>query len=108
MDYNIIILFIALILTILILMSILLGCKFNYYNTNSSKIEKFTTEKKEENNEIMVSEFEKNFLADLSRGILTEDDIKNLILNNKLKEDNIMNLIKYASIKQNQLSVSSS
>lgn len=97
-DYNTILLFISLIFTILILMSILFGCKYNYNN----HIEKFT-DNIEEIKENPISTFEQNFLSDLSRGLLTESDIEKLIIDNKLKEENIMNIL--TNIKNNDIKI---
>ena len=100
-DYNTILLFISLIFTILILMSILFGCKYNYYY-NYNNIEKFT-DNIEEIKENPISTFEQNFLSDLSRGLLSESDIEKLIIDNKLKEENIMNILN--NVKNNDIKI---
>jgi len=107
MDINIL-LYVSMILTILILMSILFGCKFNYYyqkehftndnkeNKDNKPKEEIKEEIKEEDNkEFKLSKEEKEYLTNISLGILNADAIKELIKNGKLTELNIDNIIKY-------------
>lgn len=101
MDINIL-LYVSMILTILILMSILFGCKFNYYyqkehftNDNKPKEEIKQEIKEDDNKEFKLSKEEKEYLTNISLGILNADAIKELIKNGKLTELNIDNIIKY-------------
>lgn len=87
MNFNDVLLVISLILSILILMSILFGCKYTTYN----KIERF--ENKE--SESMLDKFEKNLLDGIKNGKVGADDINDMIKTNKFTKKNLDNMINY-------------
>jgi len=83
-DYSALLLIISLILSILILISVLYGCKYTNY-----KIEKF------ENNDSMLDKFEKNLLDGIKNGKVNSDHINDMIKTNKFTKKNLDNMINY-------------
>lgn len=99
MNINNILLFISLILTILILLSILYGCRFNknrlenFVNKNTSNIEKFEG----------LSQTETDFLKNISDGLYSPEHISKQIKEGKLTKQSIENMISYVEKNKNKL-----
>lgn len=105
MNLNNILLFISLILTILILLSILYGCRFN-----KNRIENFVNKNKENKNTSNITEkfeglneIETNFLKNISDGQYSPEYISKQIKEGKLTKTSIENMISYVEKNNNKL-----
>lgn len=93
MDINNVLLYVSLILAVLILLSILFGCRYRKIN------EKFTNdEDKKKSSEKIPVDFlttdEKNWLNDIAIEKMTGEDVAKLIADGKLTKENLSNMIK--------------
>jgi len=102
MNYNNILLIISLILAILILLSILYGCKFNHIENfadtkkNNKNNKKNTDNKdniKEDNKDNKLSPVEEKFLDGIKNGSLDQNKISDLIKKGKFTKTNLENMI---------------
>ena len=100
MDYNYILQMISLILAILILLSILYGCKYTNYNIEnfeSKSEDKKKDAKKDSKKEqkFKLSPIEESFIDGIKNGDLDIFKISDLIKNGKLDKGNLENMINY-------------
>lgn len=93
MDINNILLYVCLLLAVLILFSILFGCRYKIMKerfTNSNN-EKSDTDPTPFN---ILNTDEKNWLSDIASGKMNGESVAKLIADGKLTKENLSNMIK--------------
>lgn len=86
MDINNILLYVCLLLSVLILFSILFGCRYKTMK------ERFTNENKSD--QFALSDDEKKWMNGISNDELNGEDVAKLITDGKLTKENLSNMIK--------------
>jgi hypothetical protein len=92
-DYDYILNMISLLLALIILFIILFGCKC--YTISPKHVRENFENKKEEEKEKKLSDFESKVLEGLMSGSVTSPDLESLIKNEQFTEKNLENLIEH-------------
>lgn len=93
MDFNNLLLYVSLLLAILILFSILFGCRYKNIKENFSDISKQT--------DVALSNDEAKWIKGIKDGTLSGNDIAKLIQDGKLNKENLSNMIKSCELNKN-------
>lgn len=91
MDFNNLLLYVSLLLAILILFSILFGCRYRKTRENFADISKDAD--KSLNND------EATWMKGIKEGTMSGNDIAKLIQDGKLTKENLSNMIKSCEVK---------